>query len=173
MLIKIYKTLGYMMKNDQDIWVKLWHFSQKLFCINWWNQILNRYHAEFFFSCVTRLKESKTTQYTIDLFSKVWQKIGEVILNEISKDINNGSLKNLINLFKEIGEEYDDRVIFTNPNIMSIFNFLSITNIGLEIDRFCNHIIINKSKELSKYKSNKVKVEKERMIKRKQKIWKI
>ena len=82
MLIKIYKTLGYMMKNDQDIWVKLWHFSQKLFCINWWNQILNRYHAEFFFSCVTRLKESKTTQYTIDLFSKVWQKIGEVILNK-------------------------------------------------------------------------------------------
>ena len=95
MLIKIYKTLGYLMDSNQDVWVKLWHFSQKMFCINWWNRVLNRYHAEFFIKWVSGLNANKTTQFTINLFSKVWKNNGEVILNEISKDNINDSLKNL------------------------------------------------------------------------------
>ena len=165
MLIKIYKTLGYLMENDQDIWVKLWHFSQKMFWIKWWNQILNRYHAEFFFGCVTRLKVNKTTQFTIDLFSKVWQNIGEVILEELSKENKNNSLKNLFNLFKDIGDKYGNKMMFNNPKTKSIFNFLTTADINLEIDLFWNHIMINKYKELGKYKFNKLKMEDENRTK--------
>ena len=144
MLKEIYKTLSILMDYNKNIWIKLWYFSQKLFCINWWNQILNRYHAGFFLSCVKRLNENKTTQFTIDLFSKVWQNIGEVLLNEISNYNKNNSLKNLNNLFEEIGEKYDKRVMFNNPKSRSIFNFLSTTDIDTEIDQFCNNIIASK-----------------------------
>ena len=161
MLIKIYKTLGYLMDSSQDVWVKLWHFSQKMFCINWWNQFLNRLHAEFFIRWVSRLNANKTTQFTIDLFSKVWKNIGNVILNEISKDNIDDSLKNLFNLFEEIGEKYEDKVMFNNPKTKSIFNFLASPTIDKEIDLFCNHIMINKSNELGKHKNNKVKVKNE------------
>ena len=158
MLIKIYKTLGYLMDSSQDVWVKLWHFSKKMFCINWWNQVLSRYHAEFFIKWVSRLNETKTTQFNIDLFSTVWRNIGEVIFKEISKDNIKDALENLFNLFEEIGEKYGDKVMFNNPKIRSIFNFLSSSVIDKEIDLFCYHIMMSKSKELGKHKNNKVKV---------------
>ena len=158
MLIKIYKTLGYLMESNENIWVKLWHFSQKMFCINWWNQVLNRYHSEFLIRWVSKLNANKTTQYTIDLFSNVWKNIGEVILIELSNANKNNSLVNLINLFKEIGEEYRDRVMFNNPKTRSIFNFLSTTDFDLQIDLFCNHIMMSKFNKLGKHKSSKVKM---------------
>ena len=161
MLIKIYKTLGYLMDSSQDVWVKLWHFSQKMFCINWWNKVLNRCHAEFFIRWVSRLNANKTTQFTIDLFSKVWKNIGNVILKEIIKDKNRDSLKNLFNLFEEIGEKHKYKVMFNNPKIKSIFNFLVTPTIDEEIDRFCKHIMICNTKELGKHKNNKVKMKNE------------
>ena len=49
-VVKVYELLGHLMYNDQQICVRLWYFSHKLFCMKWWNDILNRYHAEFFLS---------------------------------------------------------------------------------------------------------------------------
>ena len=48
--------------------------------------------------------------------------------------------------------------MFNNPKKSSIFNFLSAPAIDKEIDLFCYHIMMSKSKELGKHKNNKVKV---------------
>ena len=40
--------------------------------------------------------------------------------------------------------------MFNNPKTRNIFNFLVTPTLDKEIDRFCNHIMINKSKELGK-----------------------
>ena len=64
LVVKVYKFLDNFMNNNQQIWVRLWYFSHKLFCIKWWNDKLNRYHAEFFLSCIVGLGKYKTTLYT-------------------------------------------------------------------------------------------------------------
>ena len=74
LVVKIYKLLGRLMYNNKQICVGLWYFSHKLFWMKWWNDKLNRYHAEFFLSCVEGLEEYKTTLYTKELFAKVWKK---------------------------------------------------------------------------------------------------
>ena len=58
--------------------------------------------------------------------------------------------------------------MFNNPKTRSIFNFLVTPTIDKEIDQFCKHIMINKFKELGKYKNNKVKVKNESREKRNQ-----
>ena len=89
LIVKIYKFLGHFMYNSQQIWVRLWYFSHKLFCMKWWNDKLNRYHAEFFLLCVEGLGKYKTTVYTKELFSKVIKSTGEILVKELKK----GSIK--------------------------------------------------------------------------------
>ena len=111
LVVKIYKFLGYFMYNSQQIWVRLWYFSHKLFCMKWWNDKLNRYHAEFFLLCVEGLGKYKTTLYTKELFSKVIKSIGEILVKELQKEVSwnkdDESLNKLLTFIAQIGEKYE------------------------------------------------------------------
>ena len=117
LVVKVYKLLGYFMYNNQQICVRLWHFSHKLFCMKWWNDKLNRYHAEFFLSCVEGLGEYKTTLYTKELFAKVCKSIGHILINELQKEVVNQkdeSISKLLTLITQIGEQYEHKTINEN-----------------------------------------------------------
>ena len=109
LIIKIYWMLGHFMHDCQQIWVRLWYFSHKLFCIKWWNDKLNRYHSKFFLSCVEGLGEYKTTLYTAELFSKVCKSIGDILVAELQKEISRNredeSVRKLLTLITQIGEQ--------------------------------------------------------------------
>ena len=109
LIIKIYWMLGHFMHDCQQIWVRLWYFNQKLFCIKWWSDKLNRYHSEFFLSCVEGLGEYKTTLYTAELFSKVCRSIGGILVVELQKEISrhkgDESVRKLLTLITQIGEQ--------------------------------------------------------------------
>ena len=84
-------------------------FQPKLFCIKWWSDKLNRYHSEFFLSCVEGLGEYKTTLYTAELFSKVCRSIGGILVVELQKEISrhkgDESVRKLLTLITQIGEQ--------------------------------------------------------------------
>ena len=116
LVVKIYKLLGRLMYNNKQICVGLWYFSHKLFWMKWWNDKLNRYHAEFFLSCVEGLEEYKTTLYTKELFAKVWKSIGHILVAELQKEVNNKnwSFNELLTLITQIGEQYENKTIKEN-----------------------------------------------------------
>ena len=109
LVLKIYKTLGHLMFDSKQIWVRLWYFSQKLFCMKWWNNKINRCHAEFFLSCVEGLGEYKTTLYTAELFSKVCKSIRDILVTELQKEVSRNredeSFRELLTLITQIGEQ--------------------------------------------------------------------
>ena len=117
LVVKVYKLLGHSMYNNQQIWVRLWHFSHKLFWMKWWNNKLNRYHAEFFLCCVEGLGEYKSTLYTKELFAKVCKSIGHILVAEIQKEVDyqeDESLNELLNLISQIWEQYEHKTINEN-----------------------------------------------------------
>ena len=115
LVVKVYKFLGHFMHNNQQIWVRLWYFSHKLFCMKWWNDKLNRYHVEFFLLCVEGLGKYKTTLYTKELFSKVIKSIGEILVKELQKEVSRNkddeSLNKLLTLITQIGEKLENNTI--------------------------------------------------------------
>ena len=117
LVVKVYKLLGHSMYNNQQICVRLWYFSHKLFWMKWWNDKLNRYHAEFFLSCVEGLGKYKTTLYTKELFAKVCKSIGHILVNELKKEVVNQkdeSISKLLTLITQIGEQYEHKTINEN-----------------------------------------------------------
>ena len=117
LVVKVYKLLGHSMYNNQQICVRLWHFSHKLFWMKWWNDKLNRYHAEFFLSCVESLGEYKTALYTKELFAKVCKSIGHILVNELQNEVKyheDKSLNELLNLISQIWEQYENMTIKEN-----------------------------------------------------------
>ena len=120
LVVKIYKLLGHFMYNNQQIWVRLWYFSHKLFCMKWWSDKLNRYHAEFFLLCVDGLGKYKTTLYTKELFSKVCKSIGEILVAELQKEVSrhkdDESLNKLLTLITHIKEKREKNIIYWNED---------------------------------------------------------
>ena len=117
LVVKVYKLLGHFMYNRQQIWIRLWYFSQKLFCMKWWNEKLNRYHAEFFLCWVEGLGEYKTTLYTKELFAKVCKSIGDVLVTELQKKlkgINDESKNELLLFITKIGDQYQYKKLKVN-----------------------------------------------------------
>ena len=83
--------------------------------MKWWNEKLNRYHAEFFLLCVEGLGKYKTTLYTKELFSKVIKSIGEILVAELQKEVSrrkdDESLNKLLTLITQIGEKHENNTI--------------------------------------------------------------
>ena len=83
--------------------------------MKWWNDKLNRYHAEFFLLCVEGLGKYKTTLYTKELFSKVIKSIGEILVKELQKEVSRNkddeSLNKLLTLITQIGEKLENNTI--------------------------------------------------------------
>ena len=86
--------------------------------MKWWNDKLNRYHAEFFLCCVEGLGKYKTTVYTKELFSKVIKSIGEILVKELQKEVSrhkdDESLNKLLTLITQIGEKHENNTIKEN-----------------------------------------------------------
>ena len=86
--------------------------------MKWWNDKLNRYHAEFFLLCVEGLGKYKTTVYTKELFSKVIKSIGEILVKELQKEVSrhkdDESLNKLLTLITQIGEKHENNTIKEN-----------------------------------------------------------
>ena len=82
--------------------------------MKWWNDKLNRYHAEFFLLCVEGLGKYKTTVYTKELFSKVIKSTGEILVKELKKEVSrqngNKSLNILLTFIIQIGGKYEDKI---------------------------------------------------------------
>ena len=154
LISKIYKALGHLVYYRHETWVRLWHYSQKLFWITWRSKKINRYHIEFFLILVSRLKAYKTTFYSINLFSKVCQKIGEFLVRELQnerfRDQSNSSLQKLLILVEDIGTRYDEKVAFNFPKTTSVFNYLNATDIDTTIYEFSHNIFSNKREDSGK-----------------------
>ena len=118
LVVKVYKFLDNFMNNNQQIWVRLWYFSHKLFCIKWWNDKLNRYHAEFFLSCIVGLGKYKTTLYTKELFSKVWLSIEDILVKYLQKEVSRQKDDESSNEFEtfinQIWEIYENKTLKEN-----------------------------------------------------------
>ena len=154
LLVSIYKTLGLLIYKRQDVWTMIWCFSQNLFSISWWNNILNRLHAEFVLVWVSRLGADKTTLYSVNLLAKACKSIGDILNDELKKELSNDQdnepLKKLLDLIEQIGTEWEGEINFNFPNSWNIFNYLNSTDVDSAINRFSNQIMMRKTEDQGK-----------------------
>ena len=168
LLIDIYKTLYSLMHKSHDIWVKLWYFSKKLFCIRWGNNEIDLYHAGFVFKWISNLKYYKTTLYFNNLFEKIWKGYKEVLAKYRKDGIIDDEAPNLLVKFIK---KYEKKTLFKFAKMNKNFTDLETPKMDLEIDKFLKSILIMLNNQILNRKNQNVSNEEDKKeINKNQKI---